>query len=198
MFNFDIPPQVREINDPLFFTLNSFDERSLGAFDKALHKAKDFRQSVFPIKIQSDGGTVAIMLGFMSLMKKYREDGMIFVGSVMGSAASAACVIFLYCDHRYMGEYANLLFHASYLGIEGPMPTVKAKVDFYTKEEVKINEVLSRHLKKPKNWLENQLKKRGSSEDWMIGSEDSMALGLATKIGIPNITLVIDAGFSIS
>ena len=197
MFNFDIPPQVREVNDPVFFTLNEFSERSLTAFDKALSKARSCNQPIFPIKIQSDGGSVAIMLGFMSLMKEYREQGMQFIGSVIGSAASAGCVVFLFCDQRYMGEFSSLLFHSSFIGLEGPMPTVKAKVDFYTKEEVRINEVLSKHLKKPKTWLDNQMKKRGASEDWMIGADEAISLGMATKIGIPNITLVIDAGFSI-
>ena len=197
MFNYEIAPQVREVNDPCSFTLTNFDERSLHAFEKALQKARSFDQPIFPIKIQSDGGSVAIMLGFMSLMKKYREQGMKFISIVAGTAASAGCVIFLYCDERYMGEFASLMFHASFCGLEGPLPSIKNRIDWFNKEETKVNEVLSLHRKRPKGWIEGQLKKRGASEDWSMNAQEALDLKMATKIGIPTLTLVLYAGFSI-
>ena len=97
-----------------------------------------------------------------------------------------------------MGEFASILFHSSQIGIEGPLPSVKSKIEWYDQEEKKINEILSKHLKKPKGWIEAQLKKRGPSEDWLIRAEEAKAMNLATDIGMPTLTLVVDAGFMIS
>ena len=197
MFQYSVSPQVREVNPPVHFVLNEFTERSLQAFSKSLLKASENSQPIFPINIQSDGGSAAILFGFMSLMKQYREHGIQFVSVVAGTAASAGCCIFLYSDYRYMGEFASLLFHSVQLGLEGPLPHVASQIGWHAEENRRMNEILSKHLKKSKTWLDNQLKKC-TGDDWMISASEALALGMATEIRIPQFNLQISSQFSIS
>ena len=198
MWNMNICPQVRDINKPGSFTLTDFTERSLQSFTKAVHAAYDLGQPLFPIYIQSDGGYAAILYGFMSVMESYREKGMKFAGIVAGTASSAGCVIFLYSDFRYMGKFSSLLQHSIQLsGVEGALPTIEDQLSWYRKENDNINEVISRHLKKPKDWLKNQLKKQ-NSDDWLISAEDALKLGMATEIRLPSFNLSVSAEFSIT
>jgi ATP-dependent protease ClpP protease subunit len=197
MFQYSVSPQVREVNHPSYFVLNEFSERSLQAFSKALLKASENSQPIFPINIQSDGGSAAILFGFMSLMKEYRDQGMQFASVVAGTAASAGCCIFLYSDFRYMGEFASLLFHSVQLGLDGPLPHVVSQIGWHAEENKRMNEILSKNLKKSKTWLDNQLKKC-VGDDWMISANDALTLGMATNIKIPQFNLQISSQFSIS
>jgi len=197
MWNLSICPQVRDINKPGSFTLVDFTERSLQSFTKAVHAAHELSQPVFPIYIQSDGGSAAILYGFMSVMESYRDKGMKFAGIVAGTAASAGCVIFLYSDFRYMGKFSSCLFHSLQLSVETSLPLLEDQLIWHRKENDNINEVLSRHMKKPKDWLKNQLKKQ-SSDDWLISAEDALKLGMATEIRLPSFNLSVSAEFSIT
>jgi hypothetical protein len=87
MWNISQSPQVRDIAMPGVFHLTDFSERSLQAFSKTLHRAHENSQPVMPIFIQSDGGSAAILFGFMSLMDSYREKGMQFAAVVAAGVA---------------------------------------------------------------------------------------------------------------
>lgn len=197
MWNLNICSQVRDINKPGSFTLVDFTERSLQSFTKAVHAAHEMGQPVFPIYIQSDGGSAAILYGFMSVMDSYREKGMKFGGIVAGTASSAGCCVFLYCDFRYMGKFSSLLFHSLQIDTQGALPTLEGQLVWYRRENDSINEVLSKHLKKQKDWLKNQLKKQ-SSDDWLISAEDALKLGMATEVRLPAFNLTVRSEFSIT
>lgn len=197
MWNISQAPQIRDVCEPVSFNLGEFTERSLTAFEKALHKAEQFDQPIFPIRIQSDGGRADILFGMMSLMKKYRENGMQFASIVSGYAASAGCVIFLYSDFRFMGEFSSLLYHSVQLGLEGPLPNVKASLDWSNNENEKMNEIISKHLGKKKDWMKNQMKKN-KVDDWQISPQLALELGLATSISIPTFNVRLSAEFSIT
>ncbi len=197
MWSVSQAPQVRELIEPVSFTVNEFTPGALNAFEKALHKAHEMEQPVVPIKIQSDGGRADILFGMMSQMLKYRELGMQFAGIVSGTASSAGCCIFLYCDYRFMGEFSALMFHSVQLGLEGPLPNVRASLEWSHAENDRMNEVLSKHLKKNKNWLKNQMKKI-PVDDWNISPQVALELGLATSTSLPQFNLRVSAEFSIS
>ncbi len=189
-------PQINDVCEPISFTVTDFTERSLQSFERALHKADLMEQPVFPIRIQSDGGRADILFGMMSLMLKYRQKGMQFAGVVAGTAASAGCCIFLYCDYRYMGEFSSLLFHSSQVFLENNLPVVMSMIDFIKGEDERMNETLEKHLKKKKGWFKAQMKKNGV-DDWLISARVAHELGLATSISIPEFHLRLSAEFSI-
>ena len=197
MWNINQSPQVRDVAMPGFFTLSEFSERALQSFSKALHRAADQNQPLFPIFIQSDGGSAAILNGFMSLMDSYRKKGMMFAGVVSGTAASAGACIWMYCDYRYMGEFASALFHSVQLGFEGNLQESLQVVDWHRKENDRLNEVLSKHMKKPKDWLKKQLK-NNLLDDWYFTAKEAFDLGICTQIGTPEFNLTIRSEFSIS
>lgn len=197
MWNISQSPQVRDIAMPGVFHLTEFSERSLQAFSKTLHRAQENSQPLMPIFIQSDGGSAAILFGFMSLMDSYREKGMQFAGVVSGTAASAGCCVFMYCDYRYMGKFSSLLFHSTQLGFEGNLQEARQVVEWHGQENDMMNEVLSKHLKKPKDWIKKQLK-NNLLDDWLITSEKALELGIATSLSMPEFNLIIRSEFSIT
>ena len=197
MWNVNQSPQVRDVAMPVFFTVSDFSEGSLQSFAKALHKAHDASQPLVPLFIQSDGGRADILFGMMSLMESYRKKGMQFAGVVSGTAASAGCCLFLFCDFRYMGEFSSLMFHSSQVFLNNNLPVVMSMIDFIKTEDERMNEVLETHLKKKKGWFKAQMKKNGV-DDWLISARSAHSMGLATSISIPEFNLTIRSEFSIS
>ncbi len=197
MWNIQNAPQVRDVATPCSFVLNEFTERTLQAFSKVLHKAHDQSQPLLPIFIQSDGGSAAILFGMMSLMDAYRKKGMAFAGVVSGTACSAAACIFMYCDFRYMGEFSSLLFHSTQLCFDGNLQESRQIVEWHGAENDRLNEIISKHLKKNKDWIKKQLK-NNLLDDWYISSQQAHELGIATHIGTPEFNLTIRSEFSIS
>jgi len=197
MWNINQSPQVRDVATPVSFNLTEFSERALQAFSKVLHKAHDSAQPLLPIFIQSDGGSAAILNGFMSLMDSYRKKGMAFAGVVSGTAASAGCCVFMYCDFRYMGEFSSCLYHSVQLGMESNLQEARQIIEWHGRENDRLNETLSKHLKKPKDWLKKQLK-NNLLDDWYFTAQEAHELGIATHIGTPEFNLTIRSEFSIS
>ena len=197
MWSISTSPQIQQVNTPIFFTLNEFTEKSLQSFNKSILKASEACQPIIPISIQSDGGSAVILYGFMSAMESARKNGIQFASVVAGTAASAAACVFLFSDYRYMGEFSSLCYHSLQISQEGALPILEGQMTWYRKENDRINEVISRHLKKPKDWLKKQLKTQ-FSDDWMISAEDAISNGMATEIRIPQFNLEIKSEFSIS
>jgi len=197
MFSVQTCPQVERVSQQLIFKVTDFTESSLQSFEKCLSRAMENGQPILPLYIQSDGGSAAILYGFLSNMKSYREKGLKFAAVVSGTASSAGCCVYLYSDYRFMGEFASLLYHSLQLNFINPLPNAVSELNWNIQESKKMNEALSRHLKKPKDWLEKQLKKNGV-DDWNIDPETALKLGLADEIKIPQFNLQISAQYSIT
>lgn len=177
-------PLVHGISEPKIFKVNEFTQQALHAFQKTINYAISVGQPIINIYIESDGGDVNVLNGFLSMMDYGRKNGLQFAGFVSGCAASAGAMVFLYCDFRFMGSSANLMVHNIQLWVQGKNPDLHSEIKFVGEMEVFIFEKLSRWIKKPKDWLKKQLERRHNS-DWNINSTEALSLKIIEHIGIP-------------
>lgn len=198
MWNVEQPGFIGKVDLPSAFELVDFTPAALKAFSKYVHEVYSHDVPYVVINISSFGGSVGCMSGFMSIIETYRKKGLVFVGSVTGYAMSAGAVIFLFCNEgfRFMGPSARLMFHNTYSGHDyDRISAIKSYADFEHKQDEEINQKLSLHLKKGKNWLRAQMKKQ-TNNDWHLTAKESEDLGLC-KVGIPTFELRIGAEFQI-
>lgn len=183
---------------PKVFWLNEFNDHTLRAFHATVTDCFSENQGILPIYIESDGGRVDIMNGVISIMDYGRKLGMKFATSVNGRAMSAGAVVFLFGDEnlRYMGTNSKLLLHSGRMGIIGKPGEVKLAADQYEEECKVLDAKLSKHLKKPKNWLQSNLKKR-KDYDWVLTPEQAAAEKLC-EIHTPTFLITVAETLTVS
>lgn len=151
-------------------------------------------QPILNLYIESNGGDVNVLNGFLSMMDFGRKHGLKFAGFVSGCAASAGAMVFLYCDQRFMGASANLMTHNIQLSIEGKHPDLYSEIKFVEAMEISIFEKLSKWLKKHKGWLKKQLQNRQNS-DWNINAEEALSLQIISQIGEPMAIVSLEPNY---
>lgn len=199
MWNTSFAPFVSKLDLPSPFKLVDFTPQALDAFQKHVHGCYSNGVPFVVINITSFGGDSGCMCGFFGVIDNYRKKGLKFCGVVTGYAMSAGAAVFLYCDsgYRFMSSSAHLLFHNSQGGHDWDrMSAIQNYTEFHTKRDIEINEKLSKHLKRPKNWLCKQMKSI-QGNDWYLTSSQAEELKLCT-IGMPNLNLTLRAEFSIT
>ena len=99
------------------------------------------------------------------------------IGVNCGQAASAACFIYLACHKRYTFPNASFLIHQGQGTFEGTYEQVCSAVTSYQQQiEYLGNYVLSRTKIPEDLFYENY------SQDWYIGADEAVQLGIASKI----------------
>ena len=192
-------PAFAEITTPNPFQIVDFSPAALKAFEKYLAELYENEIPYAVLNFSSYGGDVGCMAGFMSLMDSFRKKGVVFCGYVSGYAMSAAAVIFLYCDNnfRFMGRFASLMIHNTLCGhSHDRVSAMKKYADFYNKNDELVNECISLHIKKPKNWLAKQLQAR-SNDDWVLTAAEAKELNLC-EIGTPIFNLEVKSEFQVT
>ncbi len=186
------------VKEPKEFHLTEFNDHTLRAFSATLTKCISENQGILPIYIETDGGRVDIMNGIVSLMDYGRKVGMKFSTIVNGRAMSAGAVVFLFGDEklRYMGTNAKLLLHSGRMGVVGKPGEVKLAADQYEEECRGLDAKLSKHLKKPKSWLQSNLKKR-KDYDWVLTAEQAQAENLC-EVHTPTFLISVAETLTVS
>ncbi len=199
MWSITKPNFVNELDLPKPFNVGEFSPAAVNSFSRYLENVYNSEVPIASLRITSDGGDVGSMNGFFSLMEEFRNRGIKFAGFVPAYALSAGAAVFLFCDsdYRWMGPSATLMIHNSQIAFPGDrISSVKNFSDFVHSQDEIMNQKLSLHLKKRKDWLDKELKKRHDN-DWHITAQEAQTLGFA-KIGFPEFNVRISAEFSVT
>ena len=147
-----------------------------------------FRQGVRKIvmELDSPGGSLDVALRILGHMDMYKP-AIHFETRAYGQAASAAFIIFLNGDERYIGENAGyLMSHEVSFGLQNPMlPKVPLPPDL--EEERQIFQLWSDLYVTQKGSVlcVDEIKKRIEGKSWFIFANEAIELGFAHGY-IPN------------
>lgn len=191
-------PHCSKIESPKSFFLTEFNPSAVRAFQNVVNQCLNTGQPFLPIFIESYGGAVDYMSSMLSIIDAARP-ALKIVTVTNGLAVSCGALVFAYGDHgnRFVGTHSRLLFHNISCGIAGKIPE---GLDFYQKSfdtESVIFEKVSKHLKKPKDFLRKNLEKR-KNFDWELTPEDAVKEGIATAIDSPKFILAVEEKFIVA
>lgn len=198
MWNISQPNFVNKIDLPSPFELVDFTPVALKAFHKYLFNCHSLGLPFATVIITSFGGEIGCLDGFISLIEHYKEQGLKLCTIVTGYAMSAGAFVFLMGadSYRFMGKTATLMLHNYQIGATDRLSAVKGYADFCEKMNVRLNELVSKNLKKNKNWL-SKIMANNKEDDLFLSAQEAEAMGLC-KIGIPNLNLDVFSTFSIT
>lgn len=186
---------AQNIRQPKSFYLTDFTDHTLRAFGQVTTECLNSQQPILPIYIESYGGNVDIMAGILSLMDYCRDRGLKFSTIVNGKAMSAGAMVWLYgeANLRFIGTCGKLMMHHASTIAGGKLPELKTTIDLHSEDQHKLFEKISRHIKKPKDWLKKNLEKRKDG-DWYLNPDEVVAEKLGSK-HTPTFVLNISENF---
>lgn len=191
-------PLIDRASQPKSFYISEFSHNTLRTFQNVVTAALDAGQPFLPVNIESYGGEVYPLLGFLSIIDSARKTGLKFITYTSSIAASCGGLLFSYgeADGRFIGANAKLLFHNISGGFLGKIPESLADIQNLSKTEKEVFEKISKHLKKPKGYLTKMLEKK-KNFDWELSAEEALAEGIATEIKVPNFVVSFEEKYGI-
>lgn len=189
---------VTSVKSPKTFFLSHFNTNTVEAFQSVVSQCVDNSQPLLPIFIESDGGYVDSLASILSIMDYGRAMGMEFSTITTGRASSCGALTFCYGDtnRRYISSTGSILLHNFQVGGAGQLHEVHNSFINNVKSESALFEKVSKHLKKPKDWLQKNLHKN-KNYDWILNAEECKKEGIASEIKIPSFVLSVEERFII-
>ena len=131
------------------------------------------------IRINSYGGYVHELWSAINIIENIKKKGYTVNTICMGKAMSCGFVLFLSGTNRYMYPYSTLMYHSVSSGTYGKVQEMKESLF----ETQRLNEMAKKYTIEKTNITKERLDEVDKcKEDWYINSEESLELGIATKI----------------
>lgn len=144
--------------------------------DEEASNLKEYERKPIKLYISTNGGELMDCLGLISLIRSSKTP---VHGYVSGYAFSAGFFIFISCHKRFIGQYANVMYHQLSCGFWGTLTAHKDNLEI-NNELMKIlhNIVLEYTLIE----LEDLVKHDTTHKDWYFNSEKAIEYGVADKL----------------
>lgn len=191
-------PLINKADQPKSFFLTEFTPETVRAFQNTVTTAINIGQPFLPIYIESPGGSAYAMCAILSCMENGRGMGLKFATIVNGTAQSAGAITFAYGDPelRFMSPFSTLMFHNLSMGAIGKVGEgLQLHINAQNLEN-RVFEKISKHLKKPKDWLKKTLEKK-KNYDWELSAEEAVNEGIASIVHSPQFTVGFEEQYRI-
>jgi len=180
--------------EPIVIRVNKFDEESSLKFSNAMSAAQNTGQPVIPVVIDSYGGQV---YSLMSMIANIKSSKIPVATIIEGKAMSCGALLFSYGSpgYRFMDRHATIMIHDVSSGARGKIEEIKADA----KEGDRLNQTLYKEMaancgKEPDFFLK-QIHDR-SHADWYLDAEETLSIGLANHLHVPELKLHINVDYS--
>jgi ATP-dependent Clp protease protease subunit len=131
------------------------------------------------VVLNSPGGSVIHGLALYDFLEGLKGEGWRITTIARGMAASMGGVLLQVGDERIIGKNANLLIHeVSTLGI-GKLSEIEDEIKFTKKLQERLLDILASRSTMTKEQIKNKWRRK----DWWLGSEETLELGFADRIG---------------
>jgi ATP-dependent Clp protease protease subunit len=197
MIQIDIDPIIKfnkldeliaRVPKPVF--VHKFNEEGATKFIRDINEAKNTKQPVIPIYIDSYGGEVYSLLAMIDAMSQITDVPIATIAS--GKSMSCGAVLFSQGTegYRFIGPNSTLMIHDVSSGSFGKTEEIKA--DAYETERLNnlIYALMARKTGKEEKYFWKIVQDKGRA-DWFLTPEEAKAHNLANHIKIPNFKLKI-------
>jgi ATP-dependent protease ClpP protease subunit len=178
--------------DPIVSRVEYFNDWSVRLLQDDIKLAKSRNQRVLPILLNSYGGSVYHLLQMIDALE---GSGLTIVTICNGIAMSAGAALFAVGSKRYLSKNSTIMIHdASYM-TWGKHSETKALVTHIDDLNNRLYSLFDTQSKKEKGYFKN-LVTNNNGADLYFNSEQALEHGLATDIGVPNISDVLQTSIN--
>jgi ATP-dependent protease ClpP protease subunit len=178
--------------DLIVATITDFSQYAADNLKLAIDRAKAKNQKVFPLVINSPGGSVFAM---NRMIDDLQASGMKIVTILNGVAMSAGSVLFAIGHERYMSPHSTIMIHQVSSWTMGTVASMESDVEFSKSLNIDAFRILNSQCGKEDGFFENLLKENNNA-DLYIRSDKALEYGLATQIKIPSPEEIRQAGIN--
>lgn len=189
---------IENLNDvykePKIIRVTEFNDDGLEEFVKDMDEAHRTGQPVIPIVIDSYGGFVYSLLGYLAAIESATRP----VATVVTSKAMS-CGAILFCygtdGYRYMHPEACLMIHDLSWGAYGKVEDMKVDTAHLNEMNQRMQKRVSRRLGHPPDYLGNLIKSH-HHVDWFLSAKDAKRHNIANHLRVPNFEIKIEVNVS--
>jgi ATP-dependent protease ClpP protease subunit len=158
--------------------------------------AKESKQEIIPITVDTYGGDVYSLLSMVDTMKNCNVP----IATIIESKAMSAGAVLASCGaegYRYIAPNATIMIHSVRSGTPYGSKVEEMKID--TLESDRLNKILFAQMSKNCNKHETyfyDLLKQNDLADLYIDANSALKHNLVNHIGIPNFTVNVKMDFA--
>ncbi len=178
---------------PLTITVNEFTEASLNAFRKDFNKALSTGQPIVPIIVDSYGGEVYSLRGFMSIILSSPIPVSTYVDTKAMSCGSFL-LGFGTKGYRFASSHATCMIHEVGSYSMGKIQEVKSSAAEAERLNNESFELLAKHCGKTKKFFLDKIGDKKHA-DWYLTPDDMLEMGIIDKITTPKLITNIKVEF---
>ncbi len=172
---------------PVIITVRDFDEENANTFIKEIGLAHNTGQPIIPVVIDSYGGDVYALNRMIDAIK---NSELPVATIVEGKAMSCGAILMTFGTkgYRYCNSDATVMMHDISSWSGGKIEEIRSSFKETERLQLKILQEVDRNCGQELGFFEKAIHSKGRA-DWFINAEESLQLGMADKIGNPNIGL---------
>lgn len=144
--------------------------------DELSRRKQNYMRHPIHLYINSFGGSVHDMWSLISVIEASATPVYTYC---TGYAMSAGFMIFIAGHRRFIGKYAQLMYHQLSTGVIGTAQEIAECFESTEKEYAKMEEYVLLHTKIPRKRLQ-EIRKR--KQDWYISPKEALTLGIADEV----------------
>jgi len=178
------------LDEPKIIRVNKFDEEALEKFEEEINEAQNHVQPVVPILIDSFGGAVFSLLGFIAAIESTEKP----VATIVTTKAMS-CGAILFCfgteGYRYMHPDAILMIH-DISGIAwGKIEDVKADAKNLEHIHKKVYKKMAKQLRHPSDYILDLIR-ANNHVDLTLTAKKAKKHNIVNHIKVPRLETKIN------
>jgi ATP-dependent protease ClpP protease subunit len=178
---------------PIVVRVTEFKEESVKKFTEDMNKAVSLGMPFVPVLIDSFGGEC---YSFLSMAYTIKACPVPVITITTSKALSAGAMLFGMGQSRFMSPNSELMFHRASSMSWGPVPCLKSYAEQLGELDKRMHAMVANNLGKPDNFFDElYLERQGA--DLYVNSKRAVELGIATTVGVPSISVEINARMTI-
>lgn len=178
------------LREPIVLRVNEFGEEDLKDFEKKMDIAHKTNQPVIPVVIDSFGGSVYGLLGFIAAIESAKKPVATIVAT---KAMSAGAILFAFGTegYRFMHPSAYLMIHDISSLSYGKLEEIKADAKHTEHLSDIIYEKMSKQIGHESKYIQKYIKKYNHA-DWYLNAKESKKHNIANHLKIPSLNVKIN------
>jgi len=180
------------ITVPRAIVVNKFNEEAAYKFNRELNEAKNSRQPVIPVIIDSYGGEVYSLLSMVDAI--HNVENIPVATIITGKSMSCGAVLFSQGTegYRFMAPNSTLMIHDVSAGALGKTEEINANAKEVTRLNDLIYELMAKGSgKKDPKYFWKLVHQQGRA-DWYLTSQEAKKHNLANHLYLPSLKIKIN------
>lgn len=191
-----VPAQDIIFRTPVSLEVNDFERDAAKAFETGVAAALRSKQPILPVIIDSYGGEIYALNRMLDAIRAAQSRGLQVITIAAGKAMSCGAILLAAGNRRYVSRDAYVMVHDAWDFSWGKTSELRENVKHVEQLDNRGYEILDDACGKAAGYWKQRVHDIGHA-DLYLTAEECLQTGLATHIGVPNIGLRIQLGYTL-